>query len=130
MSQFAPIRRLAVRAAAVDASLLLGFAAIGRVNHDEGLTLSGVFGVAWPFLTGWAIAFFASGLSRDPLSPRRATLAWAVMLPLAIVGRRISGRGNDPAFVIVAATFTLACLAGWRALATIRRRYLSADQAG
>ncbi len=115
-------KRLVVSAAIVDAVLLLSFATFGRANHDEGIGVAGVLTVAWPFLVAWVVAGVAVKLPREPLSPRRATLAWSIALPFAILGRAIGGRGIDPAFLVVAALFTFACLVGWRVLATLIRR--------
>ena len=122
MKQPQTVNRQAIWAAGLDVALLLAFAAGGRRNHDESLTGAGVLVVAWPFIVAWAIAFVATGLWREPLNPLRAAPAWALALPLAILGRFISGRGNDPAFVVVAAIFTFACLVGWRAIHLKLRR--------
>ena len=43
-------------AAALDAALIIGFAATGRGSHAEGVGLVGVLGTAWPFLAGGAVA--------------------------------------------------------------------------
>jgi len=52
--------RRAAPAFFVDAAFVLLFAALGRASHSEGVSWSGVVGVAWPFLValalGWAVA--------------------------------------------------------------------------
>ena len=107
----------------VDAAAILLFAALGRRNHGEGTALIGVLVVAAPFLAGWTAAWFITGLHRTPASARRALVALAVALPIALVLRAATGRGDAPAFVVVAIVFLGLVLVGRRFLAgAIARR--------
>jgi hypothetical protein len=108
-------RHPAVLAFALDAGLLVLFAALGRRTHDEGSPVAGTLVVAAPFLAGWAIAAVAARLIAAPLSPRRATLAWAIALPVGFALRAATGRGLAFGFIVVALLFTAATLVGWRA---------------
>jgi hypothetical protein len=102
-------------AALIDVVCVLVFVGIGRSSHDEGLSLGGYLGTAWPFLValgaGWAIV-------RAWKEPERIWLAgvvvWAVTVAGGMVLRAISGQGTDPAFVVVATLFLGAVLLGWR----------------
>jgi hypothetical protein len=103
----------------LDAALIVLFAALGRRTHDEGSAIGGTLRVAAPFLLGWAAGAAVARLDREPLSPRRAVLAWAVALPLGFALRAVDGRGLALGFVVVALVFTAATLIGWRALVAL-----------
>ena len=120
--------RVAAVALIIDVALLLVFAAIGRRNHDEGDTLAGVIGTAWPFVAGWLLGATAVGLRRAPLAVRRALGTWAVALPTGLVLRGLD-RGDAPpvSFAIVALLFTLVTLVGWRVVAGLRTTRRAAD---
>ena len=105
---------------ALDAAILLVFAAIGRRTHDEGNAIGGTLLVAAPFLAAWLGAALLVRLPREQTSPSRALRAWTVALPAALALRSLAfGRGLSPGFVVVALAFTLATLVGWRALCTL-----------
>ena len=105
-----------MRTFAVDALAILLFAALGRRNHDEGSTVTGVLVVAWPFLAGWTIAWFATRLRRHPRAPAAAARALALAIPVALLLRVATGRGIAPAFIVVAIVFLGLVLVGRRAL--------------
>jgi hypothetical protein len=98
----------------VDVAAIVLFAAIGRRNHGEGTAAVGVLVVAAPFLAGWMVAWFATRLSRAPASAGRALVALAVALPIALLLRALTGRGDAPAFVVVATIFLGLTLVGRR----------------
>ena len=114
----------AVLIAAIDAVVILAFAATGRSSHDEGLSAGGVLQTAWPFLVGaavgWAIAYGVR--RRIPLIPSDGALVWAGTLVIGMVVRRLSGAGTAVSFVIVAAIVLALLLVGWRAVAMLVRR--------
>jgi hypothetical protein len=105
-----------VRVFAIDVLAIVLFAALGRRNHDEGSSVAGVLVVAWPFLAGWTIAWFATRLDRRPRSAASAFLALVVAVPAAMVLRSVTDRGVAPAFVVVAFVFLGAALVGRRAV--------------
>ena len=108
----------------VDVIAIVLFAALGRRSHGEGSAATGILIVAAPFLAGWTLAWFATRLREAPSSPRRAALALALALPVALVLRAATGRGDAPAFVVVAIVFLALVLVGrrWLIAAVARRR--------
>jgi hypothetical protein len=108
-----------------DAAALLLFAAIGRANHAEGLTLAGVAATAAPFLIGWfAAAPLLGGYGRAAqrggvgAAAAAAAKAWVVAAPAGLLVRTLSkGYLPDSAFVIVTLVATGVLLVGWRAAA-------------
>jgi hypothetical protein len=113
-----------VRVFLVDVAAIVLFAVLGRRNHGEGTAAAGVLVVAAPFLAGWTLAWFATRLHRAPASATRALVALAVALPAALVLRAVTGRGDAPAFVVVAAVFLGVTLVGrrWVVAAVAGRR--------
>ena len=108
-----------VRAFAVDVVAIVLFAVLGRRNHDEGSTITGVLVVAWPFLAGWTIAWFATRLDRRPNAPVAALRALVVAIPIALLLRVATDRGIAPAFIVVAVVFLGLVLVGRRALLSL-----------
>ena len=106
----------------VDVAAIVLFAALGRRNHGEGTAAVGVLVVAAPFLAGWTVAWFATRLGRAPASASRALVALAVALPIGLVLRALTGRGDAPAFVVVATIFLGLALVGRRWLVGALRR--------
>ena len=102
-------------AVAIDAALIVLFAALGRRTHDEGSAIRGTLVVAAPFLIGYAVAAAALRLDRAPFRVTRGTLVWAggILVGLILRGAAFD-RGLAPAFVIVAIVTTGALLLGWR----------------
>lgn len=120
------MRRVAI-AAAVDAAMIILFAALGRRTHDEGSAVGGTIVVAAPFLIGYAVAAAALRLRRDAFSVRRAAPVWAAGIALGMVLRgTVFDRGLAPAFVVVAFVTTGALMLGWR-LVLARFAAASAD---
>ncbi|WP_411285015.1 DUF3054 domain-containing protein [Lapillicoccus sp.] len=107
-----------VAAAALDAVIVLVFAAVGRASHDEGSAAVGVLVVAWPFLVGaaagWALWRWRSG--RWPVDVRPGLVVWAGTLVGGMLLRVVTGAGTAFSFVVVAALFLALGLLGWRAL--------------
>ena len=108
-----------VRAFAVDVVAIVLFAVLGRRNHDKGSTITGVLVVAWPFLAGWTIAWFATRLDRRPNAPVAALRALVVAIPIALLLRVATDRGIAPAFIVVAVVFLGLMLVGRRALLSL-----------
>ena len=108
----------------VDVVAIVLFAALGRRSHGEGSAAAGILLVAAPFLAGWTLAWFATRLRETPSSPRRAALALALALPVGLVLRAATGRGDAPAFIVVAAVFLGLVLVGrrWLVVRLARRR--------
>jgi hypothetical protein len=109
--------------AALDVVLVLVFVAFGRLSHDEGITLSGTLGTAWPFLAALVLGWLATRTWRNPLGiVRPGVVLWACTVVIGMLLRVVSGQGVALAFVIVAAVTLALFLVGWRALGTGFRR--------
>lgn len=109
-------------AVAVDVALVLLFATIGRFSHEEGLTVAGVLGVAWPFLValcaGWVLARRRSGW---PVRMPGSTTVWVVTAVLGLVLRVATGGGFAWSFGVVTLVVLGVFLVGWRCAAEIGR---------
>ncbi len=113
----------ATLSAALDVVLVLVFVAFGRQSHDEGITLAGTLGTAWPFLVGLVIGWLIMRAWRAPLGiALPGVVLWASTLVLGMLLRVISGAGIALPFIIVAAVTLALFLIGWRALAAGFRR--------
>ena len=88
------------------------FVAIGRRNHDEGTALSGVLGVAAPFLIALGISWVGLRTWREPFNRASLVATWVITVVIGLLLRRlIFDRGIATAFIIVA-TITLGVLLG------------------
>jgi len=107
-----------------DLIVFLIFAATGRSNHGEAVSLSSVAATAAPFVIGWfAVAPFLGAFGRQgsaattrpvPLLQRTA-IAWIVAWAVALLLRRfVSGGDIPPAFIVVALLVNGVLLLGWR----------------
>ncbi|MFH8249204.1 DUF3054 domain-containing protein [Microbacterium sp. B2969] len=116
--------RLIVGSLAIDAVLVVVFAAIGRASHDESV-FPGLAITAWPFLAGLALGWLLTRGWLAPTAPLRTGLpVWAVTLAGGMLLRAVSGQGVAIAFIIVAGMVLFAFLVGWRGIAALiaRRR--------
>ena len=114
-----------MRSYGIDLIAIVVFAVLGRRNHDEGTAVTGILVVAWPFVAGWTIAWFATRLHRRPESAAGALRALAVAIPIALALRVATDRGIAPAFIVVACVFLGLVLVGRRWLVALvggRRR--------
>jgi hypothetical protein len=110
--------RRAALAVALDLLVLIGFAALGRRSHGEGGAVTETLAVAWPFVAAWvAVAGASRALVR--IAPQQAAISWLAAWPLALILRALSGRGDAPAFAVVALVVPLVALTGWRAAARL-----------
>ncbi|OCG74594.1 DUF3054 domain-containing protein [Microbacterium sediminis] len=110
-------------ALAIDAVLVIAFAAIGMVQHHGGFTAGGLIGTAWPFLAALAVGWLVALAWRAPARPLRTGLpVWAVTVAGGMILRAVTGGGTAVAFVIVAAVTLLVFLVGWRLIAALVAR--------
>ncbi len=120
----APSTRTAVLAFVADVVCILLFVAVGRRNHAEGVTLSGVAHTAWPFLAGLVAGWVVFRGWRRPTTIRPTGVG--VWLSTVVIGmglRVASGAGVALSFVLVATGVTGLLMLGWRAaLAAATRR--------
>ena len=116
-------RRAVITTAIVDVVAVVVFVAIGRRNHDEGTALSGVLGVAAPFLIALGISWIGLRTWREPFNRASFIATWVITVFAGLPLRRVVfDRGIATAFIIVA-TITLGVLLG---LGRLLSRKLSA----
>ena len=116
-------RRAVITTAIVDVVAVIVFVAIGRRNHDEGTALSGVLGVAAPFLIALGISWIGLRTWREPFNRASFIATWVITVFVGLLLRRVVfDRGIATAFIIVA-TITLGVLLG---LGRLLSRKLSA----
>jgi ribose/xylose/arabinose/galactoside ABC-type transport system permease subunit len=112
--------------AVTDVLCIVIFVAIGRENHDEGGSASGVFRVAAPFVIA-AVGWLASQAWKKPLDLRTGAIIWLTTIILGMILRHfVFDDGTATAFIIVATVFLCAFLNGWRAI--VRKRLNPAQQ--
>ena len=101
-----------------DVLCVLAFVVIGRASHQDGESLAGVTGTAWPFLAGLVAGEAATRAWRRPaaLVPTGVGV-WLATVALGQLLRAVSGQGTDAAFIAVSAVFLGLFLLGWRLVA-------------
>jgi len=105
-------QRAVITAAIVDVVAVVVFVAIGRRNHDEGTALSGVIGVAAPFLIALGASWLVLRTWRGPINRASLVATWVITVFVGLLLRRVVfDRGIATAFIIVA-TITLGVLLG------------------
>lgn len=110
---------------ALDLVMVVVFATIGRRNHDEGITATGVAATAWPFAAGAAAGFAAARGWRAPTSVVATGVpVWLAAVAGGMLLRRATGEGTAGSFVVVASVVLGALLLGWRVIANRGRQRL------
>ena len=116
-------QRTVITTAVVDVVAVVVFVAIGRRNHNEGAALSGIIGVAAPFLIALGISWIGLRTWREPFNRASLVATWIITVVIGLLLRRlVFDRGIAIAFIIVA-TITLGVLLG---LGRLLSRKLSA----
>lgn len=112
----------AAAAFAADVACIVAFAAVGRRNHGEALSVAGVTQTAWPFVAGAAVGWLAARGWRRPTALVPTGLAvWVGAVTLGMALRHLTSQGTALSFVVVATLTTGALLLGWRAVRGWRR---------
>lgn len=107
----------------LDLVLVSVFAVIGRMSHDEAITVSGWWQTAWPFLAGALLGWVVVAATRRPGGTIPAGLMiWACTVVGGLLLRQISDQGIAAAFVVVATLVLGLLLVGPRAGARALRR--------
>jgi len=115
-------QRRAGGALALDAVLVVAFAATGRATHD-GDVWSGLAMTAWPFLAALVVGWLITRAWRAPSAPVRVGIGvWLTTVVGGMLLRALSGQGTAIAFVIVATATLFVALVGWRFVAALVRR--------
>lgn len=111
-----PATRTAALAFTADAAAIVLFCAVGRRNHAEAMSVTGLAQTAWPFLAGLAATWLLSRAWRRPTAVRPTGLTvWLGTVAIGMGLRVVTGAGTAPSFVLVATAVTGALLLGWRA---------------
>jgi hypothetical protein len=107
------------RAATADVLSVLLFAVVGRLSHDDGLTLGGLVTTAWPFVVGVAGGWVGVFIARlAPLSNAAAAMMLVKTLILGCILRVVFTDGNAPWSFVAVTTVVLGVLFfGWRLVA-------------
>lgn len=113
------MRRVAI-AVAADAAAVLLFVVLGRNSHDGGTSLSGVLGVAAPFLVGLAVGWLVTpGARTRPFAWQTGIGIWAATVGLGALLRWFAwSRSTALSFVLVTGAFLALFLLGWRVVTT------------
>lgn len=107
---------------ALDAVLVVAFAATGRATHD-GDVWSGLAVTAWPFLAALVAGWLVTRAWRAPSAPVRVGIGvWLTTVVGGMLLRALSGQGTAIAFVVVATATLFVALVGWRFVAALVRR--------
>ena len=112
-------RTRALPALAADLAFILLFAAVGRRNHAEGLSIGGVIETAWPFLAGAAVGWLISRAWRRPTAvvPTGITI-WVCTVAVGMLLRKATSEGTAASFIVVTTLTVALLLLGWRAAVT------------
>jgi hypothetical protein len=121
--------------ASADLLAVLVFAFIGRMNHDEGLSLHGLFSTTWPFALGaaigWSLAYLYAHMRADhgfdyPFHPERVfpdgMLVWIGAVAIGMILRQQFHQGVALSFIIVATIVLGVFLLGWRGVRVVLTR--------
>ena len=119
-------------AAALDVLAVVVFVVIGRAEHDESGTLTGIAKTAAPFLIGVAAGWALARAWRRPFGVVTGLVVWPVTVLVGMIVRRTGfDEGTATSFVIVTTAFLGLCIVGWRLVArtVLRPAASSADSA-
>ena len=119
-------RPRAAAALATDLVFVALFAAVGRRNHAEGLSISGVVETAWPFLAGTVVGWLVSRGWHRPLTVvPTGVIVWVCTVAVGMLLRKATSEGTAASFIAVATLTIGLLLLGWRAVVTrvTRRRH-------
>lgn len=104
----------------IDAIIVALFAAIGRLSHQEGLTLTGWLHTAWPFAVGLLLAWLVLRHRATPLSG--GVGVGLLTMAIGMLLRSITGAGVALSFMAVATTFLVGLMVISRAITARTRR--------
>jgi hypothetical protein len=106
-----------------DLLCVLALALGGTSSHDEDGSLWLVLVIAWPFASAAVLAHLGL-LARGRQAARMWPDGLIVLVATYALGmtlRAVSGRGLDPAFLVVAGAFLTVTMLGWRGVLQLVR---------
>jgi hypothetical protein len=93
------------------------FVVLGRISHDEGISVGGLAKTGSPFLIGLMAGWIATPIR---MAPREMRSGLTVLTSTVVVGMAIRKLAFDdgiaPSFVIVTIAFLAIFMLGWRYL--------------
>jgi hypothetical protein len=112
-------RTRALPALTADLAFIALFAAVGRRNHAEGLSVGGVVETAWPFVAGTVVGWLIARAWRRPTAvvPTGITI-WVCTVGVGMLLRKATSEGTAASFITVATLTVGLLLLGWRAAVT------------
>ena len=100
-----------------DLACVVFFAALGRRNHAEGMSLGGIVETAWPFLVGAVVGWLLSRGWRRPTAVMPTGLTvWVCTVAVGMLLRKATSEGTAMSFIAVTTLFMAVLLLGWRAV--------------
>ena len=112
-------RTRALAALAADIAFVALFAAVGRRNHAEGLSIGGVVETAWPFVVGTAVGWVISrGWHRPTAVVPTGVTIWVCAVVVGMLLRKATSEGTAASFIVVTTLTMGLLLLGWRAAVT------------
>jgi Protein of unknown function (DUF3054) len=112
-------RRIPALAFAADVIAVIVFAAVGRLNHGEAESLSGLLATAAPFLIGLVASWATPVVRAHPVGFRAGAVVLAGTAGLGLLLRAAFGEGPPLTFVAVTVISLAVLLLGWRALSLL-----------
>jgi hypothetical protein len=112
---------------ALDVAAVLAFVGIGRHTHHDGVSVTGLWQTAWPFLAGLAAGLAAVRSWRAPMAIVPSGVgAWLGAAGAGMVIRVLAGQGTAAAVGGVTLAFLGLFILGWRVVAGIVTTQLQA----
>jgi amino acid transporter len=113
-----PVGRTVQIAAVIDMVAILVFVMLGRKSHHEdGSFVAATLKVAGPFLIALVAGWIVARAWKAPTAFNTGIQIWLVTIVGGMLLRHFAfSKGTATAFIIVASTFTLVFLVGWRML--------------
>ncbi|GAA2061596.1 DUF3054 domain-containing protein [Williamsia deligens] len=121
--------RIVAAAVVADLVAILVFVVIGRFNHDDGLSVTGILTTAWPFVAGgavgWSVGYVVAHVHTEQVGvphfrPERVVpdgiITWLCTVAIGMVLRDQFGQGIAVSFIVVATIVLGLFLLGWRGL--------------
>jgi hypothetical protein len=119
--------RVIALTALADFLAILVFVVIGRINHHDGLAITGILSTLWPFLAGaavgWSVGYVIAHVHTERIGephfrPERVfpdgVVTWVCAVAIGMVLRDQFGQGIAVSFVVVASVVLGVFLLGWR----------------
>ncbi len=107
------MKRISYSYLAIDLIAVIIFAFIGRMSHEHGLTLIGIFSTAAPFLVAAALGFIVGRFVTTNLA-LQGLIVWLFAVNLGMILRVAFGGGFAISFYIVTTIALFVLIVLWR----------------